>query len=103
MHRPGSAPHLVYGLLQYPDPGYSLEDLAAQLINKVTMLGMARFLDNFGSRYGNVLESTGRKQDEYILTATLQAFALPFAPTPKRQQIPAQNPQSLIAAYASCS
>lgn len=67
-----------------PDPAYSLDDLAAQ-INKVTMMGIARFLDNFGPLYGNVLGPKARKQDECTLTATLQAFSLQFAPAPKKE------------------
>ncbi|KAI1630189.1 hypothetical protein EDD37DRAFT_85808 [Exophiala viscosa] len=66
------------------NPGYTLEDLASQ-INKVTMIGIARFLDNFGSLYGNVLEPKRRKQDERTLTATLQAFSLQFAPAPQKE------------------
>lgn len=66
------------------NPGFSLEGLASQ-INKVTMLGIARFLDNFGSLYGNLLEPKRRKQDEFTLTATLQAFSLQFAPAPQKE------------------
>lgn len=54
------------------------EVLAAQ-INKVTMIGIARFLDNFALLYGNTVEPKARQQDERTLTAVLQVFALQFA------------------------
>ncbi|KAK6380747.1 hypothetical protein LTS17_004947 [Exophiala oligosperma] len=57
----------------------SLEILSSQ-INKVTMIGIARFLDNFGSLYGNIIDAKARKQNERTLTAVLQAFALQFGP-----------------------
>ncbi|KIW85531.1 hypothetical protein Z517_00923 [Fonsecaea pedrosoi CBS 271.37] len=56
------------------------ERLASQ-INKVTMLGVARFLDNFGAFYGNVVDQKTRNQHEHTLIAVLQAFALQFAPS----------------------
>jgi hypothetical protein len=46
----------------------------------MTLIGAARFLDNFGALYGNVLDRKKRKQDEATLMAVLQAFALQFAP-----------------------
>lgn len=43
---------------------------------KVTLIGVVRFLDNFGDLYGNSIDKTTRKQDESALTAVLQAFTL---------------------------
>jgi len=56
------------------------ERLARQ-INKVTMIGVARFLDNFGALYSNVIDQKARNQNERTLVAVLQAFALQFAPS----------------------
>ncbi|EXJ68005.1 uncharacterized protein A1O5_08620 [Cladophialophora psammophila CBS 110553] len=56
------------------------ERLASQ-INKVTMIGVARFLDNFGPLYGNAIDQKTRNQNERTLIAVLQAFALQFAPS----------------------
>ncbi|OAL21175.1 hypothetical protein AYO22_08138 [Fonsecaea multimorphosa] len=53
----------------------------AKQINKVTMLGVARFLDNFGALYNNVIDQKTRSQTERTLIAVLQAFALQFAPS----------------------
>lgn len=62
----------------------SPEQITTQ-INRVTMIGVARFLDNFGPLYGNPIERDARKQDEQTLTAVLQAFALQFAPSDPRR------------------
>lgn len=43
---------------------------------RITLIGVARFLDNFGALYGNKLEWRDRKMDDSTLTAVLQAFAL---------------------------
>ncbi|ETI22507.1 hypothetical protein G647_06582 [Cladophialophora carrionii CBS 160.54] len=56
------------------------ESLASQ-INNVTMIGVARFLDNFGPLYGNVIDQKARSQNERTLTAVLQAFALQYLPS----------------------
>lgn len=56
------------------------ESLASQ-INKVTMIGVARFLDNFGPLYGNCVDQKTRNQNERTLTAVLQAFALQYLPS----------------------
>ncbi|OQV10504.1 hypothetical protein CLAIMM_14492 [Cladophialophora immunda] len=56
------------------------ERLASQ-INKVTMIGVARFLDNFGALYSNVIDQKTRNENERTLIAVLQAFALQFAPS----------------------
>lgn len=61
----------------------SPEQVATQT-SRVTMIGVARFLDNFGLLYGNAIERETRKQDEHALTAVLQAFALQFAPSGPR-------------------
>jgi hypothetical protein len=63
---------------------FSPEQVTTQ-INRVTMIGVARFLDNFGPLYGNPIEREARKQDERTLTAVLQAFALQFAPSDPRR------------------
>ncbi|EXJ58533.1 hypothetical protein A1O7_05959 [Cladophialophora yegresii CBS 114405] len=56
------------------------ESLSSQ-INQVTMIGVARFLDNFGPLYGNVIDQKARSQNERTLTAVLQAFALQYLPS----------------------
>jgi len=61
----------------------SPEQVATQT-SRVTMIGVARFLDNFGALYGNSIERETRIQDERTLTAVLQAFALQFAPSDPR-------------------
>ncbi|KEF56375.1 uncharacterized protein A1O9_07956 [Exophiala aquamarina CBS 119918] len=61
----------------------STKQVATQT-SRVTMIGVARFLDNFGPLYGNSVEQEIRKQDELALTAVLQAFALQFAPSDPR-------------------
>ncbi|KAK5044932.1 hypothetical protein LTR84_010304 [Exophiala bonariae] len=53
-------------------------------ISRVTMIGVARFLDNFGPLYGNCVNRETRESDEKALTAVLQAFALQFAPSDSR-------------------
>ena len=53
----------------------------ANQINKVTMVGIARFLDNFGPLYGNNLDQKTRSQNERTLTAVVQAFALQYLPS----------------------
>ncbi|OAP60575.1 hypothetical protein AYL99_05577 [Fonsecaea erecta] len=62
------------------DANMAPEKLARQ-INKVTMIGVARFLDNFGALYSNVIDQKTRSQNERTLIAVLQAFALQFAPS----------------------
>lgn len=62
---------------------FSPEQVSTQ-ISRVTMIGVARFLDNFGPLYGNPIEREIRKTDESTLTAVLQAFALQFAPSDPR-------------------
>jgi hypothetical protein len=47
----------------------------------VTMIGVARFLDNFGPLYGNFMDQKSRSQNERTLTAVLQAFALQYLPS----------------------
>lgn len=47
-----------------------------QPYRRLTLVGAARFLDNFGALYGNKLDKGRRKQDEAALTAVLHAFAL---------------------------
>ncbi|KAJ9607985.1 hypothetical protein H2200_008064 [Cladophialophora chaetospira] len=56
------------------------ESLAGQ-ISKVTMVGVARFLDNFGPLYGNAIDQKARNQNERTLTAVLQAFSLQYLPS----------------------
>lgn len=62
---------------------FSPEQVGSQ-INRVTMIGVARFLDNFGPLYGNPIDRETREKDEQTLTAVLQAFALQFAPSDPR-------------------
>lgn len=62
---------------------FSPEEVSTQ-ISRVTMIGVARFLDNFGPLYGNPIERETRITDESTLTAVLQAFALQFAPSDPR-------------------
>lgn len=50
-------------------------------INKVTMIGVARFLDNFGPLYGNIIDQSARSLNDRTLTAVLQAFSLQFSPS----------------------
>lgn len=71
----------------------SLEVLSSQ-INKVTMIGIARFLDNFGSFYGNTIDAKARKQNERTLTAVLQAFALQFVPCCHNEEPRNQQPDT---------
>lgn len=46
---------------------------------RITLIGVARFLDNFATLYGNKLDPKKRKLDEATFTSVLQAFALQFA------------------------
>ncbi|OQV06758.1 hypothetical protein CLAIMM_11285 [Cladophialophora immunda] len=46
---------------------------------RITLIGVARFLDNFATLYGNKLDQKKRQLDEATFTAVLQAFALQFA------------------------
>lgn len=52
---------------------------APESLGPITLIGVARFLDNFGSLYGNQLDRKKRKQDEDTLIAVLQVFALQFS------------------------
>lgn len=70
------------------------ESLASQ-INKVTMVGVARFLDNFGPLYGNTIDQKARAQNERTLTAVLQAFALQYLPSKQAEGPLAQFYDSL--------
>jgi hypothetical protein len=70
------------------------ESLANQ-ISKVTMIGVARFLDNFGPLYGNVIDQRARSQNERTLTAVLQAFALQYLPSRQAEGPLAQFHESL--------
>ncbi|EXJ61412.1 uncharacterized protein A1O5_11727 [Cladophialophora psammophila CBS 110553] len=45
---------------------------------RITLIGVARFLDNFGALYGNRLDQEKRKLDEATFKSVLQAFALQF-------------------------
>ncbi len=69
------------GPAEYQDHASRSMEVLSTRINKVTMIGIARFLDNFSSLYCNVIGANTRKQNERILTAALQAFALQFAPS----------------------
>jgi hypothetical protein len=50
-------------------------------VTQVTLVGVARFLDNFGNLYGNKLGAGMQKQHESTLVAVLQAFSLQWLPT----------------------
>lgn len=52
---------------------------APESLGPITLIGVARFLDNFGSLYGNQLDRKKRKQDEDTLITVLQVFALQFS------------------------
>ena len=43
---------------------------------KATLIGVARFLDNFGSFYGNRLSLGALERSEHVLVASVQSFAL---------------------------
>lgn len=45
----------------------------------VTFVGLARFLDHFGHFYGNKLDRHSKKEDEALLVAVQQAFALQWS------------------------
>jgi hypothetical protein len=62
----------------------------------MTLIGAARFLDNFGALYGNVLDRKKRKQDEATLLAVLQAFALQFAPPSDEESEDTENTTALL-------
>jgi hypothetical protein len=64
------------------------ESLTGQ-INTVTMIGVARFLDNFGPMYGNRMGQQARSEIERTLIAVLQAFAL--------QHLPSDQPEGMLA------
>ena len=69
------------------------ESLACQ-INKVTTIGIARFLDNSVPPYGNSIDQYARSQNERTLTAVLQAFALQYSPSKRAEDPLAQLYQS---------
>jgi hypothetical protein len=48
---------------------------------KITFVGLAKFLDHFGHFYGNRLDRRSRVEDERMLTAAQQVFALQWAVT----------------------
>ena len=52
------------------------QSYTASLNRQVTLIGVARFLDSFGTLYKNRLSTKEHKLDEETLTAVLQAFAL---------------------------
>ena len=52
-------------------------------IAKITMDGLVRFLDHFGTLYGNRLDRQTRKEDEDTLIAAQRAFALQWSPSDK--------------------
>ncbi|KIV80864.1 hypothetical protein PV11_08339 [Exophiala sideris] len=62
---------------------------------RITLIGVARFLDNFSTLYGNKLDPKKRKLDEDTFTSVLQAFASQFASPddldPGRQDILSEN------------
>ncbi|KAK4942857.1 hypothetical protein LTR10_017433 [Elasticomyces elasticus] len=62
---------------------------------RITLIGVARFLDNFSTLYGNKLDPKKRKLDEDTFTSVLQAFASQFASPddldPGRQDILSDN------------
>ncbi|KIW13291.1 hypothetical protein PV08_08479 [Exophiala spinifera] len=78
----------------------SPEILSSQT-NKVTMIGIARFLDNFGSLYGNIIDAKTRKQNDRTLTAVLQAFSLQFSPS--RKDDPSSIPEPDHLKNPGCS
>lgn len=49
--------------------------------SKVTLLGVARFLDNFAVLYDNKLDSGARQQVDAVFTAVLYAFSLQWLPS----------------------
>lgn len=71
-----SMPALGYlrqgGSLQYRPLGDSI---------KITFVGLAKFLDHFGHFYGNRLGRRRKMEDERMLVATQQVFALQWAVT----------------------
>ena len=76
---------------QYPTPADSSLDVAspnkdvAQQVTKVTLIGICKFLDNFGRLYGNELDKRARKEDEHTFAAVVQAFALQWLPNDSRK------------------
>lgn len=69
---------------------------APESLGPITLIGVARFLDNFGSLYGNQLDRKKRKQDEDTLIAVLQVFALQFsAPDDVETGVP-ESPSYLV-------
>lgn len=46
---------------------------------KITFVGLAKFLDHFGHFYGNRLDQRSKMEDERMLIATQQVFALQWA------------------------
>ena len=48
---------------------------------KATLIGIARFLDNFGPLYGNRLDAKASQKAELVLIASVSAFALQWLPS----------------------
>lgn len=65
----------LYANQNFSDDSYSSERVVQPYI-RLTLIGVARFLDNFGALYGNRLDKRKRMHDEEALTAVLHAFAL---------------------------
>jgi hypothetical protein len=63
------------------------EQLSSHMKN-ITMVGVARFLDNFAQLYGNVMSRQVRQQHDETLVAVLYAFALQYAPSRDFQHLP---------------
>lgn len=60
--------------------GTQMYEKGSEPFRPITLIGVARFLDNFGALYGNRLDRRKRKQDEETFMSVLQAFALQFEP-----------------------
>lgn len=80
----GTAHSPIMGTLQnlpaLRHPG-SMQDIPLGDSMKITFAGLAKFLDHFGHFYGNRLDRRSKVEDERMLIAAQQAFALQWGVT----------------------